>query len=135
MNRKWKKVVWKGCKISNNPWKRKIDLIKKSSNDESNDDSWSRILLTDLDKQASTRRQKLPPKIVEDMNKMTAQKERVLDEMSKVENLRLDHDLFLKWEKTVETVERRTKKVSKTAEETDGYKTVKKTVEVRLDKI
>ena len=66
---------------------------------------------------------------------MTAQKERVLDKMSKVENLRLDHDLFLKWEETVETVERRTKTVSKTVEETDGYKTVQKTVEVRLDKI
>ena len=66
---------------------------------------------------------------------MTAQKERVLDEMSKVENLRLDQDLFLKWEETVETVERRTKTVTKTVKETDGCNRIKKTVEVRLDKI
>ena len=63
---------------------------------------------------------------------MTAQNERVLDEMSKVEHLRMDQDLFLKWE-TVETVER--KKVTETTEESLGYKVVTKKVEVRLDKI
>ena len=129
------KAVWKRYKISDNPWKRKIDLIEISSDDESNDDSWNGIYSTDLDKQASKRRRKLPSKIIKDMNKMTAQKERVLDEMSKVENLCLDQDLFLKWEETVETVERRTKTVTKTVKETDGCKTVKKTVEVRWDKI
>ena len=46
-----------------------------------------------------------------------------------------DQDLFLKWEETVETVERRTKTITKTIEENDGNKTVNKTVEVRLDKI
>ena len=74
----------------------------------------------------------MPSKIIKDMNKMTAQKERVLDEMSKVEELRMDQDLFLKWE-TVETVEE--KKVTEATEESPGDKTVTKTVEVRLDKI
>ena len=63
---------------------------------------------------------------------MTAQHERVLDEMSKVEKLRMDQDLFFKWE-TVEMVEQ--KKVTETTEESTGCNTVKKTVEVRLDKI
>ena len=63
---------------------------------------------------------------------MTAQHKRVLDEMSKVEKLRMDRDLFLKWE-TVETVE--PKKVTETTKESKGYKTVTRTVEVRLDKI
>ena len=44
----------------------------------------------------------------------------------------MDQDLFLKWE-TVETVEQ--KKVMERTEESPGYKTVTKTVEVRLDKI
>ena len=61
------------------------------------------------------------------MNKMTAQNERVLDEMSKVKELRMDQDLFLKWE-TVEMVE--WKKVTETTEESPGYKKVTKTVEV-----
>ena len=52
--------------------------------------------------------------------------------MSKVENLRMDQDLFLKWE-TVKTVER--KKVTETKEESKGVKTVTRTVEVRLDKM
>ena len=60
------------------------------------------------------------------MNKMTAQKERILDDISKVEKLHLDQDLFLKWE-TVEC-----KKIIKTVEE---YKKITKTVEVRLEKI
>ena len=63
---------------------------------------------------------------------MTAQNERVLDEMSKVEHLRMDQDLFLKWE-TVKMLER--KKVMETTEESPGDKTVTTTVEVRLDKI
>ena len=52
--------------------------------------------------------------------------------MSKVEKLHMDQDLFLKWE-TVETVEQ--KKVTEMTEESPEYKTVTKTVEVRLDKI
>ena len=70
--------------------------------------------MTNLAKQASKRCCKVPTKIIKEMNKMMAQNERVLDEMSKVEHLRMDQDLFLKWE-TVETVER--KKVSGTTEE------------------
>ena len=84
--------------ISQNPWKRKVDLIEISSDDENEDDSWDGILMTNRDIQASKRRCKVPTKMIEDMNKMTAQHERVLDEMSKVENLRMDQDLFLKWE-------------------------------------
>ena len=71
-------------------------------------------------------------KIIEGVHKMTAQHKRVLDEMSKVENLRMDQDLFLKWE-TVKTVER--KKVTETTEESEGVKTLTRTVEVRLDKM
>ena len=56
------------------PWKRKIDLIEISSDEESDDDSWNGIYQTDLDEQSSKRR-KLPTKIIKDMNKMTAQKE------------------------------------------------------------
>ena len=103
-------------------------MIKISSDD----DSWDGIYQTDLDKQVSKRRRKLLSKIIEDVNKMSAQHERVLDEMSKVEKLRMDQDLFLKWE-TLETVER--KKIMETTEESVGYKTTTKTVEVRLDKI
>ena len=66
------------------------------------------------------------------MNKMTAQRERVLDELSKVEKLRMDQDLFLKWE-TVEMVER--KKITETTEESAGCKRTTNTVELRLDKI
>ena len=108
------KSKWKRMEISRNPWKRKVDLIEISSDDESEDDSWDGIFMTNLAKQASKRRCKVPTKIIKEMNKMTAQNERVLDEMSKVEHLRMDQDLFLKWE-TVETVER--KKVSGTTEE------------------
>ena len=55
---KKKKTVWKRYKISDNPWKRKIDLIEISSDDESNDVSWNGIYSTDLDKQASKRPRK-----------------------------------------------------------------------------
>ena len=71
-------------------------MIEISSDDESDDDSWNGIYQTDFDRQASKRCHKIPSKIIEDINKMTAQNERVLDEMSKVENLRMDQDLFLK---------------------------------------
>ena len=71
-------------------------------------------------------------KIIEGVHKMTAQHKRVLDKMSKVENLRMDQDLILKWE-MVKTVER--KKVTETTEESEGFKTVTRTVKVRLDKI
>ena len=118
--------------IFQNPWKRKVDLIEISKYDESEDDSWDGIFMTDRGMQASKRRRKLPHKIIEDVNKMTAQHERVLDKMSKVENLRMDQDLFLKWE-MVKTVER--KKVTETTEESEGIKTVTRAVEVRLDKI
>ena len=110
-------------------------MIKISSDEESENDSWNGIYQTDLDEQSSKRHRKLPTKIIEDMNKMNAQNERVLDQMSKVENLRIDQDLFMKWEETVDTVEHRTKTITKTIEENDGCKTVKKMVEVRLDKI
>ena len=100
------KSTCKRMEISQNPWKRKVDLIEISSDDESDDDSWYGIFMTDRDMQASKRRCKLPPKIIKDVNKMTAQHKRVLDEMLKVKNLRMDQDLFLKWE-TVKTVERK----------------------------
>ena len=130
--KKKQKSTCKRIKRSNNPWKRKVDLIKIRSDDESNNDSWDGIFMTDRDMQASKRRCKLPPKIIEDVNKMTAQHKRVLDEMLKVENLRMDQYLFLKRE-TVKTVER--KKVTETTNESKGFKTVTGTVEVRLDKI
>ena len=132
---KEEKKLKSSCKrmeISQNPWKRKVDLIEISSDDESEDDSWDGIFMTNRDMQASKRRRKVPTKIIKDMNKMTAQHERVLDKMSKVENLRMDQDLFLKWE-TVKMVER--KKVTETTEESKGVKTVTRTVQVRLDKI
>ena len=114
-------------------WKRKIDVIEISSDDEHDDDSWNGIFQTDINKQSRTRSHKeMPSRIIKDMNKMTAQKEIVLDQMSKVEKLHLDQDLFLKWE-TVETVE--CKKITKTVEETAEYKKIMMTVEVRLDKI
>ena len=103
------------------------------SDNESDDDSWNGIFQTNIDEQSSKRRCKeMPSKIIKDINKMTAQKERVLDEMSKVEKLHMDQDLFLKKE-TVETVE--CKKITKTIEETVEYKNITKTVEVKLDKI
>mgnify|MGYP003323985431 CR=1 FL=1 len=117
--------------ISQNPWKRKVDLIEISSDDESEDDSWNGIFMTDRDMQASKRRRKVPTKIIEEMNKMTAQNERVLDEMSKVEHLRMDQDLFLKWE-TVETVEH--KRITETTVKSEGVKTVTRMIHVRLDK-
>ena len=134
MKKKIKKKMEKAkMKRFKNPWKRKIDLIKISSDDKSDNDSWNGIYQMGIDEQISKQsRKEMPSKIIKDMNKMTAQKERVLDEMSKVEKLRMDQDLFLKWE-TVETVER--KKVTETTEESLEYKTVTKTVEVRLDKI
>ena len=128
---KEEKKLKSSCKrmeISQNPWKRKVDLIEISSDDESEDDSWGGIFMTDHDMQASKRCHILPPKIIKDMNKMTAQHERVLDEMSKVENLRMDQDLFLKWE-MVKTVER--KKVTETTDKSEGVKTVTRTVQVR----
>ena len=126
------KYSCKRMEISQNPWKRKVDLIEISSDDESEDDSWDGIFMTDCDIQASKRRRKLPPNIIKDVNKMTAQHERMLDEMSKVENLQMDQHLFLKWE-TVKTVEH--KKVTETTEESEGVKTATRTVQVRLDKI
>ena len=95
IEKKKEKALWNRYE---NPWKRKIDLIKISSDDYSDDDSRKGIYPTDFDKQSSKRRRKLPTKIIEDMNKMTAQHKRDLDEMSKVENLRIDQDFFLKWE-------------------------------------
>ena len=122
----------KRMEISQNPWKRKVDLIEISSDDESEDDSWDSIFMTNRDMQASKRHRKVPTKIIEDMNKMTVQHKRVLDKTAKVENLRMDQDLFLKWE-TVKTVER--KKVTETTDESEGVKTVTRTVQVRLNKI
>ena len=58
----------------------------------------------------------MPTRIIEAMNKMTAQKERVLDELSKVEKLHQQQDLLLNWE-------------------TMEHKKGTKTVEIRLDKI
>ena len=105
-------------------------MIEISNDDESDDDSWNSIYQTNLDGQASKRHHKIPSKIIKNMNKMTAQNERVLDEMSNVENLCMDQDLFLKWE-TVKTVERKT--ITKKVEEIAGYKIIKKTAKVRLD--
>ena len=117
--------------ISRNLWKRKVDLIEISSDDESEDDSWDGVFMTDLAMQASKMCRKVPTKIIEDMNKMTAQHERVLDKMSKVENLQMDQDLFLKWE-TVKMVER--KRVTEMTVKSKGVKTVTRMVQVRLDK-
>ena len=133
-NEKKKKIKKKKEKANmkrfENPWKRKIDLIEISSDDESDDDSWNGIYQTDINERVSKRSHKeMSSKIIKDMNKMTTRKERVLDEMLKVEK---DQDLFLKWE-TVETVER--KKVTETTEESLGYKTTTNTVGMRLDKI
>ena len=58
----------------------------------------------------------MPNGIIEEMNQMTAQKERVLDELSKVEKLHQQQDLFLKWE-------------------TEEHKEKTKKVKIRLDKI
>ena len=58
--------------ISQNPWKRKVDLIEISSDDESEDDSWDGIFMTNLAKQASKRCCKVPTKIIKEMNNMTA---------------------------------------------------------------
>ena len=79
LKRKEKKTIWKKYE---NPWRRKIDLVEISSDDESDNDSWNGIYQTDLDKQASKRGRKLPSKIIKDVNKMTTQHERFLDEMS-----------------------------------------------------
>ena len=73
------KSSFKRMEISQNPWKRKVDLTEISSDDESEDDSWNGIFMTDRDMQASKRRRKVPTKIIKDMNKMTAQHERVLE--------------------------------------------------------
>ena len=72
IQQKKEKAICKRYTIFNNPWKRKNDLIEISSDNESDNDSWDGIYQTDLDKQASKRRRKLPSKIIEDMNKMTA---------------------------------------------------------------
>ena len=134
MKKKIKKKMEKAkMKRFKNPWERKIDLIKISSDDKSDNDSWNGIYQMGIDEQISKQsRKEMPSKIIKDINKMTAQKERVLDEMSKVEKLHMDQDLFLKKE-TVETVE--CKKITKTIEETVEYKNITKTVEVKLDKI
>ena len=73
---KEEKKLKSSCKrmeISQNPWKRKVNLIEISSDDESEDDSWDGIFMTDRNMQASKRRRKVPTKIIKDMNKMTAQ--------------------------------------------------------------
>ena len=90
IEQKKEKAICQRYKISNNPWKRKVDLIEISSDNESDHDSWDGIYQTDLDKQVSKRRRKLPSKIIEDVNKMTAQHERVLDEMPKAKKLCMD---------------------------------------------
>ena len=43
------KSKWNRMEISQNPWKRKVDLIEISSDDESEDDSWNGIFMTDRD--------------------------------------------------------------------------------------
>ena len=75
---------------------RKIDLIELDSSEESNDDSWNGIFQTDIDNQVSNkrRRKEIPTRITKAMNKMTAQKERVLDELSKIEKLHQQQELF-----------------------------------------
>ena len=52
------KFTCKRMEISQNRWKRKVDLIKISSDDESDNDSWDGIFMTDCDMQASKRRLK-----------------------------------------------------------------------------
>ena len=44
--KKKEKSTCKRIERSNNPWKRKIDLIKISSNNVSNNDSWVGIFMT-----------------------------------------------------------------------------------------
>ena len=98
--------------------------MELDSDEEIDNDSWIGIFQTDIDKQLSKRRrQEMLSRIIKEMNRTTAQKERVLDELSKVEKLHLNQDLFLKWE-TVETVE--CKKVTKTIEVTAEYKKITK---------
>ena len=82
--KKKQKSACKRIEITKNPWKRKVDRIKISSDD----DSWDSIFMTDHDIQANKRHCKLPPKIIKDVNKMTEQNERVLEEMSKVKKSR-----------------------------------------------
>ena len=102
-NNKWGNGLFKKIKKKEksmfkkfeNPWKRKIDLMEMDSNEESNDESCNGILQTDINNQSSKKRLKeMPTRIIEAMNKMTAQKERVLDELSKVDKLLLQQDLF-----------------------------------------
>ena len=67
---------------------KRIDLMEMDSNEESNDESCNGIFQTDIDNQVSKRCCKeLPTRVTEAMNKMTPQKERVLDDLSKVEKL------------------------------------------------
>ena len=55
--------------ILQNPWKRKVDLIEISSDDESEDDSWDSIFMTDRNMQASKRHCKVQTKIIDDITR------------------------------------------------------------------
>ena len=93
-NIKRERSIWKRLE---SPWKRKIDFLELDSDEEIDNDSWIGIFQTDIDKQLSKRRQKeMQSRITKAMNRMTAQKENILDDLSKVEKLHQNWDLFLK---------------------------------------
>ena len=47
--KKKQKSTCKRIEMPNNPWKRKVDLIEISSDNESDNDSWDVIFMTDRD--------------------------------------------------------------------------------------
>ena len=95
-NHQWGKNLYENEKVNKkkksvlkrfeSPWKRKINFLELDSDEESDDDSWNSIFQTNIDNQLSKRRCKeMLTRIIKAMNKMTAQKEKVLEELSKVE--------------------------------------------------
>ena len=111
IKKKKKNVYW-----IENPWKKHQDLLDLDSNDESYEDAEYHH-----NKYIKWRQQSKNPwrrdnrDIIKAVNRMSAQREREIDELSKVEKLRRHKDLFLKWEEV----------------ENDG---VIELVEIRLDK-
>ena len=95
IKKKKKKIYW----TQEEPWKKHQDLLDLDSDNESYKDP-----KYDHNKYLEWRQQSKNPwwrdnrDIIEAVNRMSAQREREIDELSNVEKLRHHQDLFLKWE-------------------------------------
>ena len=95
IKKKQKKIYW----TLEEPWKKHRDLLDLDSDNESYEDAkYHHNKYIKWRQQSKNPWQRDNRDIIKAVNRMSAQREREIDELSKVEKLRCHKDLFLKWE-------------------------------------